>query len=193
MKRVLALGGFLLGLCFFPAAFSRDIVLKEIIAEKNNSALYVYLPLSGDTAYRSFVLSHPTRFVMDLRNTTASRSLHLSAAAKGFIEDFRYATHPQKKQLRLVFQLVPSVMATVSAARSHQSSLQIIFAKKNNITAATKTTQPVKNFAIPPARHEIIVVIDPGHGGKDPGAIGRRGAKEKNIVLEISKALARAI
>ena len=35
----------------------------------------------------------------------------------------------------------------------------------------------------------IVVVIDPGHGGKDPGAIGRSGVQEKKIVLDISKRL----
>lgn len=35
----------------------------------------------------------------------------------------------------------------------------------------------------------IIVVIDPGHGGEDPGAIGRRGTREKDIVLVIAKLL----
>ena len=40
--------------------------------------------------------------------------------------------------------------------------------------------------------HQIkTVVIDPGHGGKDPGAVNRYGAKEKNIVLDISKRLKR--
>ena len=34
-----------------------------------------------------------------------------------------------------------------------------------------------------------IIVIDPGHGGEDPGAIGRRGTKEKNVVLKIAKDL----
>ena len=37
------------------------------------------------------------------------------------------------------------------------------------------------------------VVIDPGHGGKDPGAIGRGGLKEKDLVLDVSLKLARAL
>lgn len=36
----------------------------------------------------------------------------------------------------------------------------------------------------------IVVVIDPGHGGKDPGAIGESGTKEKNVVLSIARHLA---
>jgi len=37
------------------------------------------------------------------------------------------------------------------------------------------------------------IVIDPGHGGKDPGAVGKYGLKEKNIVLDISKLLAKEL
>jgi N-acetylmuramoyl-L-alanine amidase len=42
---------------------------------------------------------------------------------------------------------------------------------------------------IPPARNRPIVVIDPGHGGVDPGAIGRKGEYEKTVVLAIAQAL----
>ena len=42
--------------------------------------------------------------------------------------------------------------------------------------------------------HQIkTVVIDPGHGGKDPGAIGKYGTKEKNIVLDVAKRLKRKL
>ena len=41
----------------------------------------------------------------------------------------------------------------------------------------------------PAARRIKTIVIDPGHGGKDPGAVGRYGLKEKDVVLDISKRL----
>src|SRR5206468_554423 len=41
----------------------------------------------------------------------------------------------------------------------------------------------------PPSRRRIVVAIDPGHGGEDPGAIGRRGTYEKNVVLAIARKL----
>ena len=46
---------------------------------------------------------------------------------------------------------------------------------------------------VPKSLRDIVVVIDPGHGGKDPGAIGRRGTREKNVVLAVAKALQTAI
>ena len=38
-------------------------------------------------------------------------------------------------------------------------------------------------------QNDVLVVIDPGHGGRDPGTIGRKGIKEKAIVLQVSKYL----
>lgn len=39
----------------------------------------------------------------------------------------------------------------------------------------------------------LIIAIDPGHGGQDPGAVGKNGTREKDVVLQISKELARQI
>ena len=39
----------------------------------------------------------------------------------------------------------------------------------------------------PASRRPIIVALDPGHGGEDPGAIGRRGTREKNVTLAIAR------
>ncbi len=55
-------------------------------------------------------------------------------------------------------------------------------------------TKPAKASVKQPTSHKpksVVIVIDPGHGGKDPGAIGPRGVKEKDVVLRISKYLAR--
>ena len=45
---------------------------------------------------------------------------------------------------------------------------------------APKPTKPGK---------KLLIVIDPGHGGKDPGALGRKGTREKDIVLKVSHLL----
>ena len=53
-------------------------------------------------------------------------------------------------------------------------------------------TKSNKSTSIASARKQsraIVVVIDPGHGGEDPGAVGRRGTREKDIVLVIAKLL----
>lgn len=74
-------------------------------------------------------------------------------------------------------------------------------AKKTQAPSAKQTTeqleeerpaqplQPLKALSFTPKSRQIIVVIDPGHGGKDPGASGINGTHEKNVVLAISRAL----
>lgn len=44
-----------------------------------------------------------------------------------------------------------------------------------------------------PSRPELVIVVDPGHGGEDPGAIGRRKTQEKTVVLQIARRLAKLI
>lgn len=55
--------------------------------------------------------------------------------------------------------------------------------------ATTKAKQPIVTLPKPTKLQNIIIVIDPGHGGKDPGATGIRGTHEKNVVLAIGKDL----
>jgi len=56
-----------------------------------------------------------------------------------------------------------------------------------------KPTPPGNDARTPGARRPIVVAIDPGHGGEDPGAIGRRGTYEKTIALSIAKKLKGAL
>lgn len=52
-------------------------------------------------------------------------------------------------------------------------------------------TPPITRHSLP--RRDIVIAIDPGHGGRDPGAIGPGGTREKDVVLQISRRLARLV
>jgi N-acetylmuramoyl-L-alanine amidase len=60
-----------------------------------------------------------------------------------------------------------------------------------NLTPPRRTWQPTIPARAP--RSKTLVVIDPGHGGKDPGAIGLGGIQEKQIVMSISQEIARIL
>lgn len=53
--------------------------------------------------------------------------------------------------------------------------------------------KPPQTEKKPPVQRKLLIVVDPGHGGEDPGAIGRRKNREKTVVLQIGKRLARLI
>ena len=60
-------------------------------------------------------------------------------------------------------------------------------ASKPALRDSDKTTPRDRPKAAPASRRPIIVALDPGHGGEDPGAIGRRGTREKNVTLAIAR------
>ena len=57
------------------------------------------------------------------------------------------------------------------------------------VATASETVRPAPK---PPARTHVVV-IDPGHGGRDPGAIGVRGTHEKDVVLDIALSAAQRL
>ena len=69
------------------------------------------------------------------------------------------------------------------------SSLSI----QNKFISQEVSTNPVDLYQEKKKWKFDTIIIDPGHGGKDPGAVGYRGTKEKDIVLDVSKRLARKI
>ncbi|MEO8565139.1 MAG: N-acetylmuramoyl-L-alanine amidase [Betaproteobacteria bacterium] len=60
-------------------------------------------------------------------------------------------------------------------------------ADKPRLRDSDKTAPRDRPKALPATRRPIIVALDPGHGGEDPGAIGRRGTREKNVTLAIAR------
>ncbi|MET0327541.1 MAG: N-acetylmuramoyl-L-alanine amidase [Luteimonas sp.] len=63
-------------------------------------------------------------------------------------------------------------------------------ATQRQIEPAAQVPMPA---AVGPGMRPLVIAIDPGHGGRDPGAIGPAGTHEKNVVLAISRELARQI
>lgn len=59
----------------------------------------------------------------------------------------------------------------------------------NSAPSSTKTPIPAKSKGIPKGAKQVVIAIDAGHGGKDPGAIGKNGYKEKDVTLSVARKL----
>ena len=93
---------------------------------------------------------------------------------------------------RLVVDLYTNEPVDPILALVRKSSPMEAAAGDTESTPASPTARPA-DTPRPPEKRIFTVVIDPGHGGEDPGAIGRRGSYEKNVTLSVAKRLKRMI
>jgi N-acetylmuramoyl-L-alanine amidase len=107
-------------------------------------------------------------------------------------------------QNRLVFDLYPTVAndplmelvrqsAKKEAALDADDPIGAIAKRESQKTETIKPNQSDSKPTKPSHRRLLTIAIDPGHGGEDPGAIGKRGSREKDIVLAISRRLKQKI
>jgi N-acetylmuramoyl-L-alanine amidase len=102
---------------------------------------------------------------------------------------------------RLVVELPPAAQANPAQSPPGQPPATVAAPSATQVLAsssaalareAAAVTSPVKTLAVAKGR-DLVIAVDAGHGGQDPGAIGRGGTREKNVTLAIAKRLAKAI
>ncbi len=149
-----------------------------------------------------------TQFQLELTNTRILKKALAKSTASTFPIDvsiFRTTkgrlilsipTQPWKRYKWYILQKPPRLVLDLYPAPSHKNTVVKAPKPSTNITAkapvATKTSPPLVIVSPPMAsiaKNDMIIVLDPGHGGKDPGALGRKGTREKDIVLIISNYL----
>ncbi len=171
--------------------------LNDIRINSANNDLTITLLLNQNTHSQIFALSHPPRLVVDFTHTKLATSLKNLNLNNSPIKNIRIG-YPGHDVTRVVFDL--KVPAKFKMTSQHDNKTVVIHLNLLNQPSlpAPKISRPTTSSfqsptpyttKVPPA-HPIVIVIDPGHGGHDPGAIGSHGTKEKNVTLAISKRLA---
>jgi len=161
----------------------------------------VVLDLSGPVISKAFLLEDPARVVLDVAHSSL-KSQTLLPAAEGAVTSVRSGRLP-RNGLRLVFEVTGPVTIQTSAAApageaGHRLILDIAAPGAARVVAVTPSA-PVVPVAIRPAHapaesgRDIVIAVDAGHGGVDPGASGKRGTHEKDAVLAVALALAARI
>lgn len=100
-------------------------------------------------------------------------------------------------QSRLVMDLFPTVdedpLLNFLASLERERALSPSVARSPEITDPQRPTEPLKADRKPVVSRLVTIALDPGHGGEDPGAIGKRGTQEKDVVLAIAQRLKRLL
>jgi N-acetylmuramoyl-L-alanine amidase len=135
-----------------------------------------------------FMLKNPRRVVLDLRAADLAAKLPEPEANDRLLKRLRAG--PRKDGiLRVVLDLKADVRPKSFQLKPNSQyghRLVIDLQAADNPSRATSISPRNKSAA---RMRDIIVAIDPGHGGEDPGAIGRGRTKEKDVVLAVSKRL----
>ena len=203
---------FLFFLAFSSA--SQAAKIESIHIENERAKTSILLTLTGAVVHKAFALKGPERVVIDLVQTTTPIYLNRVSLGKGLIVGVR-SGYPRPGILRLVFDVKQPVMIQSTAwhpansknnglridlvpkaggaTRPHQTSVNPVnkrdvshaYASLPVKTHAPRTPVHVRH-APPKSLRDVIIVLDPGHGGKDSGAMGSRHSAEKNVVLAIA-------
>ncbi|WP_395647489.1 N-acetylmuramoyl-L-alanine amidase [Terricaulis sp.] len=166
-------------------------VVRGVLLQQSGPAVRVSVALDRQAQARTFFLSAPDRFVIDLAG--ARVSLPGGAAGEGpgagLVRRYRYAQRAEGA--RLVLDLdAPAGLVRQELGGRRQPDLRFDIAP--TAPAVPAAPQRPVELAGRSARRRTIVV-DAGHGGRDPGAIGVTGTREKDVVLDAALQLRDAL
>ena len=165
--------------------------------------------LTGPVQHSVFTLTSPDRLVIDINGATASAPLSVAPgdspvtsvrSAQRTPNDLRVVVDLKKAVTPKSFTLAPNqqygnrlvVDLFDSAADAEPAPPQPVVATTPAVPV-TPTRPAIKLTPVPSGKRDIVIAIDAGHGGEDPGASGPRGQHEKDVVLQIAKELQRQI
>ena len=141
---------------------------------------------SGPVRYQQMLLSNPERVVLDLADAKLAKGFvpRIDAAKHERIEKMRTAPRGSGHRLVLVLTrpLKPHVF-TLAPAAPHGHRLVIDL--YDQVRPAPKPPPEVQN-----GLRDVVIAVDAGHGGDDPGAIGVNRVYEKRVVLSMARKLA---
>ncbi len=202
-------------LCFLGVSVPAlaGVVAESIRVGDYQSRTRFVLDLSGPVDFRIFSLANPYRIVVDLPEI-AWRFKPTGIPDGKRITGYRYGLF-QPGQSRIVIDVSKPVKVSKAFLLSpqgdfgHRLVIDLTDVSREAFLKAVKLTPPPRKEASkeppvqpPPPRSDAkkprkkelpLIAIDPGHGGVDPGAHGRYGTWEKNIVLEQARELRRQL
>jgi N-acetylmuramoyl-L-alanine amidase len=152
----------------------------------------VVFDMSSTPNHQLMTLANPHRIVIDINQGEVAVDLNQININSTLIERIRSSYSHETQNLRLVLDLKRQAKPnsfTLKPIQNVGNRLVVDLVENEAEAVAAKAIKRAADLK----KNNILVVIDAGHGGEDPGAIGAMGTYEKNIALSISKMVADAI
>jgi N-acetylmuramoyl-L-alanine amidase len=186
MNRLLlqcCLGSLLVTMLWQPA-WAVDVRAVRLWAGPDSTRVVV--DLSGSAQHSLLVLHNPERVVLDVSGARLGRGAGRPPAGAGAVKQVRMSRNAAGN-LRLVLDLARPIQAKsfLSRPNAHYGYRLVV-----DLGVTPRAEQPIRVKHAPTDARDLIIAIDAGHGGEDPGAIGKNGTREKDVVLAIARELA---
>ena len=164
--------------------------IQDIRLSKNDGYVRLVFDLDRSVQHSIFSLHQPERIVLDLKNASMPHGLVDMVQANSLIRGIRSGIQ-NGHDLRVVFDLHEQVsprsfLLAPSGKAGHRLVLDFHDSEKKSEKTISRKV-PKKEL------RDVVIAIDAGHGGKDPGAMGRSGTKEKTVTLQMAKKLQKLI
>ncbi len=179
--------GYLLSFAFGCASFAiHGAEVKGLRVWSGPESTRVVLDLSDATPHRVFSLDAPNRVVIDLTDAHVSLPTEIPMP-RGFVAGIRTGARPGG-DLRVVLDLTQAVSPNtfLLEPNSTYGHRLVIDLSQENADVVVRRAPP----AAESGGRDLVIAIDAGHGGDDPGASGPHGVREKNVVLAVARRLA---
>lgn len=152
-----------------------------------NGSTRVVFDLKNTPDFTYFTLRNPDRLVIDLAGTQSDTPLDIDQQS-ALLKRVRYSTPKDDASTRIVIELNRKAEASLFAIPPGEDKGHRLVVDLAD-SAPSVESDVVLDMNQSSRDRDIIVAIDAGHGGKDPGSIGPAGSFEKNITLSIAKLL----
>ncbi len=185
--------------------------LQSVRVASDENATRLVFDLSEAPGYNVFTLGGTgkdvaQRVVVDLNGTHIVESFNRPVFANSRIRNLRYGSQ-SRNNLRIVLDVAQQVQIhsfTLGPSGQMGHRLVVDLEGKGQVGSGSQLAETVKQSPVivavkaPPARtserptkslRDVVIAIDAGHGGKDPGAIGSRKTREKDVVLAVATRL----
>ena len=185
----------LLALAIAWVAPARAVEVRAVRLWVSPEGTQVVLELSGSAKHNLLMLKNPDRVVLDVADARLSAGARRPPAS-GVVKEVRMARRPNG-ELRVVLDLIRPMRAKSFLATPNDRYGYRLVVDLGGPAAAMAATgaaaAPIKAEHARPEARDLIIAIDAGHGGEDPGAIGMHGTREKDVTLAIARALERSV
>ena len=172
-----------------PTVAEADTTVEDIRVWAESGKTRVVLDLSRPAEHNIFTLRGPERLVVDLKDGRLSKSLKQMPTGTGAIKAIRTGVRANG-QLRVVLDLNQAVRSksfTAGPNDRYGDRLVIDLQRQGSLQAVKRASEGYVRG------REIVIAVDAGHGGHDPGAVGRGRTREKDVALAVGKYLASRI